>query len=90
MGGFEYDFERHRAHLRRCRQHTVVDIVDNAVARGKTVDSGVNVAREDFAGFTEGRAQKIFRKRVAPDKAINAVAGIIGVKLDEAAKMAVP
>src|ERR1051325_4690709 len=87
MRRFEYDFERDRIDSGRSGQNAFIMVVYDAIPGGESIDDRIDVSRQNFAGFGEGGAKQIFGQRVSADKTIKAVAGVIGMELNNAIEM---
>lgn len=87
MGSFENYFERHGIDPGWSREYSLVMVEDNAIARGEAIDNCIDVARQNFAGFGEGRAKEVLGQRVAANKTVKTVAGVIGMELDNPVEM---
>src|SRR3569833_2744247 len=78
---FENYFEG-RIGLHRRGQNPLLAAVDDSVARGEAIDGGVDVSRENFSSLRQRRSLKIFGYGLPAHKAVETVAGVIGMELD--------
>src|SRR5262245_33843106 len=63
---------------------------NNPFTGSKAIDQGIDIPRENFSSFAQGRSQQVFCQRVSSDESVNAFAGIVRVELNDAAEMASP
>src|ERR1700758_4865721 len=87
MRRFQNDFERDRVHPRRGSQNAIVMVVNDAVAGGKTIYNGIDVARQDFAGFLESGPEEVFGQCMAANETVNSLTGVVSMKLNDPAEM---
>ena len=70
----------------RRQERVAPRLLDDALARGKTVNLASPISRQKGFGGSQGRLQQMLGKNGAIDEAIHSRAGIVGVQGDDAVK----
>ena len=86
----KHNFERYGVHVSRRRQHSFVNVENDAITRRETIYGRIHIPRKNFACFPQGGSQQVLRQRVAFDKAIDSLACVVGVQLDNSVEPALP
>ena len=87
MRGFKNNFERSGFLLGRCGQDAVVALLDDSIVRLEIIDAPVEIPGKDLPGLYQRRLQNVARKLVTLDESVEALAGVVAVKGDDAVEI---
>src|SRR5436190_19688927 len=90
MGSLKDNLERHGINPGGGGQDTFIMVVNNSVARGESIYSGIDISGQDFSRFAKRRPKQVLRQGMTSNETIDPLAGVVGMELDDPAEMLRP